>query len=119
MNDGQVYRSRRYQPPKADPAAEDGEHGAPPIGDDEVDREENDLESRIVSASSLALEPEPQRLWIVEDVIPTRLTLVTGNGGVGKTTLMLQWPWRRRSMALARHEGRARTGAVLDLGRRA
>lgn len=63
----------------------------PPIDEpDAVDREEDDLERRIVDAPALARDPEPQRGWIVEDVIPDEtLTLLTGDGGVGKTTLAL------------------------------
>jgi RecA-family ATPase len=55
---------------------------------DDVDREESDLDGRIVEAPVLARDPEPQRKWIVED--DETLTLVTGEGGIGKTTLMLQ-----------------------------
>jgi hypothetical protein len=64
----------------------------PPIDEpDDIDREESDLERRIVEAPALARDPEPQRGWIVEDVIPDEtLTLLTGDGGVGKTTLALQ-----------------------------
>jgi RecA-family ATPase len=61
----------------------------PPIGD--IDREESDLERRIVEAPILARDPEPQRNWIVEDVIPDEtLTLLSGEGGIGKTTLAEQ-----------------------------
>jgi RecA-family ATPase len=66
----------------------------PPIGDseqDDIDREESDLERRIVEAPILARDPEPQRNWIVEDVIPDEtLTLLSGEGGIGKTTLAEQ-----------------------------
>jgi RecA-family ATPase len=59
--------------------------------EDDIDRQERDLERRIVEAPVLASDPEPQRKWIVEDVIPDEtLTLVTGEGGIGKTTLALQ-----------------------------
>ena len=58
---------------------------------DDVDREESDLERRIVEAPTLASDPEPQRGWIVEDIIPDEnLTLMTGEGGVGKSTLAEQ-----------------------------
>jgi RecA-family ATPase len=60
------------------------------INETDVDQEERDLERRIVEAPSLAYDPEPQRKWIVEEVIPDEtLTLITGDGGIGKTTLML------------------------------
>jgi RecA-family ATPase len=63
----------------------------PSDNSDDVDREESDLERRIVEAPILARDPEPERKWIVEDVIPDEnLTLLTGDGGVGKTTLALQ-----------------------------
>jgi RecA-family ATPase len=58
---------------------------------DDVDQEEIDLEHRIIEAPVMARDPEPQRVWIVEDVIPDEnLTLLTGEGGVGKSTLALQ-----------------------------
>ena len=59
--------------------------------EDDIDREERDLDRRIVQAPALAYDPEPQRQWIVQDVIPDEtLTLLTGEGGIGKTTLALQ-----------------------------
>jgi RecA-family ATPase len=59
--------------------------------DGDIDREERDLLRRIVEAPALAHDPEPQRLWIAEEVIPDEtLTLLTGEGGIGKTTLALQ-----------------------------
>jgi RecA-family ATPase len=62
-----------------------------PIDGDDIDREERDLWRRIVEAPALAYDPEPQRQWIVEGIIPDEtLTLLTGNGGTGKTTLALQ-----------------------------
>jgi AAA domain len=64
-----------------------------PPGQDEsdIDGEERDLNCRIVEAPALAYDPEPQRLWIVEDVIPDEnLTLITGEGGIGKTTIAEQ-----------------------------
>jgi hypothetical protein len=61
------------------------------IDGDEIDREERDLWRRIVEAPALAYDPEPQRQWIVEGIIPDEtLTLLTGDGGIGKTTLALQ-----------------------------
>jgi hypothetical protein len=50
--------------------------------EDDTDREERDLQHRIIEAPALAYDPEPQRKWIVEDVIPDEtLTLMTGEGG--------------------------------------
>jgi RecA-family ATPase len=44
-----------------------------------------------ISAASFAEAPIPPRLWIVPDMIPDRtVTIVTGDGGGGKTTVMLQ-----------------------------
>jgi RecA-family ATPase len=78
-----------------DPPEVTMEHGPPPhdesIDTDDTDREERDLWRRLIEAPSLAYDPEPQRKWIVEDVIPDEtLTLLTGEGGIGKTTLALQ-----------------------------
>jgi RecA-family ATPase len=46
---------------------------------------------RVVSAATFdGVEPPPRR-WIVKDMIPDRaVTLISGDGGGGKTTLMLQ-----------------------------
>jgi RecA-family ATPase len=70
------------------------DRSAPPNGDDEddkIDREESDIFQRVIEAPALIYDPEPVRKWIVPDVIPDEtLTLVTGEGGIGKTTLLLQ-----------------------------
>jgi RecA-family ATPase len=56
---------------------------------DEIDCEERDLMSRMVNGPALAVEPEPLVEWIVEDIIALEhLTIVSGNGGTGKTTLI-------------------------------
>jgi hypothetical protein len=72
------------------PTGDEQEDGPPqPPDEDDVDREERDLMSRIVDGPALALEPEPTVEWIVEDLIPIEhLTIVSGNGGTGKTTLI-------------------------------
>jgi RecA-family ATPase len=64
--------------------------GPSPVGDeDDIDREERDLERRIVDGPTLALDPEPELKNIVKDAVPDEnLTLVSGNGGTGKTTLI-------------------------------
>ena len=89
-----------------------------PQGEDDIDREERDLLRRIVEAPELAHDPEPQRLWIGEDVIPDEtLTLLTGEGGIGKTTLALQLAVAMRiDGAPARHEGGPRARAVCHFG---
>jgi RecA-family ATPase len=98
MNDeGAPFITKKYRPADDDvppfPTSED-DYGfdAPPRDDeDDIDREERDLDRRIVEAPALAYDPEPQRRWIVEDVIPDEtLTLLSGEGGIGKTTLALQ-----------------------------
>jgi RecA-family ATPase len=62
-----------------------------PMGEDVVDKEERDLEQRIVNGLLLATEPDPLVEWIVEDIIPIEHpTIVSGNGGTGKTTLIAQ-----------------------------
>ena len=44
-----------------------------------------------ISAASFAGVAPPERRWIVKDMIPDRtVTIVAGDGGGGKTTLMLQ-----------------------------
>jgi RecA-family ATPase len=59
--------------------------------EDDIDREERDLGQRIVEAPTLIYDPEPQRQWIAEDTVPDEtLTLLSGDGGIGKTTLALQ-----------------------------
>ena len=45
----------------------------------------------VVSASIFADRPVPERRWIVPDMIPDRtVTIASGDGAVGKSTLMLQ-----------------------------
>jgi RecA-family ATPase len=45
----------------------------------------------VVSVATFADKPVPPRRWIVEDMIPDRtVSIVAGDGGDGKTTLMLQ-----------------------------
>jgi RecA-family ATPase len=67
------------------------DHGFAAQDESDIDLEERDLGRRIVEAPALAHDPEPQRKWIVEDVVPDEtLTLLTGEGGIGKTTLAFQ-----------------------------
>lgn len=110
--DGAFFRSTKFTPPAVEPAVATGGKKSPagdeppppngegdygfngqvtPQGESDIDREERDLLRRIVEAPALVHDPEPQRLWIVENVIPDEtLTLLTGEGGIGKTTLALQ-----------------------------
>ena len=98
MNDeGTPFVTKKYTPPPAEqrapPPLEPDDPGLSedPSRDEDIDREERDLSLRIVEAPALAYDPEPQRQWIVEDVIPDEtLTLLSGDGGTGKTTLALQ-----------------------------
>jgi hypothetical protein len=75
--------ARQQQPePRGEPAE---------IKEDAIDKEERDLMSRIVDGPTLALDPEPVVEWVVEDHIPIEhATIVSGNGGTGKTTLIAQ-----------------------------
>ena len=54
--------------------------------------EQSDIvELRVVSAASFAGVAPPERRWIVRDMIPDRtVTILSGDGGGGKTTLKLQ-----------------------------
>ena len=54
-------------------------------------REMRDISQRLVSAAALAHEPAPTLDWLVDEIITgDNLTLMSGEGGGGKTTLMLQ-----------------------------
>jgi RecA-family ATPase len=71
---------RRYAEPPQEPSDED-----------DIDKEERDLTSRIANGPALARDPEPAVEWIVEDLIPIEhATIVSGNGGTGKTTIIAQ-----------------------------
>jgi RecA-family ATPase len=53
--------------------------------------ENKEVELPVISAASFAGKDVPLRRWIVPDMIPDRsVTQVSGDGGEGKTTLMLQ-----------------------------
>jgi RecA-family ATPase len=69
------------QPPPAPIGVETAAEGAP----------SNLVELPVISAASFADVAPPERRWIVKDMIPDRaVTIVAGDGGGGKTTLMLQ-----------------------------
>ncbi len=78
----------------APPPLSPDDYGEPVIDEADskaVDREEADLERRIIDAPALARDVEPSRGWTVSEVIPDEtLTLLTGPGGEGKSTLALQ-----------------------------
>jgi RecA-family ATPase len=60
-------------------------HGPP------VDEARVVAELPIISAATFAGAPVPARGWIIQDMIPDRtVTILAGDGGDGKTTLMLQ-----------------------------
>jgi AAA domain len=45
----------------------------------------------VITAAAFAGEPVPPRRWIVQDMIPDRtVSILAGDGGDGKTTLVLQ-----------------------------
>jgi RecA-family ATPase len=63
-----------------------------PLTDIAPSVEQSDIvELRVVSAASFAGVAPPERRWIVRDMIPDRtVTILSGDGGGGKTTLKLQ-----------------------------
>jgi RecA-family ATPase len=86
-------RAGREAPP---PQSEDSYGGAQapsaPFADEGPQAESSELAAlSLISASSFAGREPPARPWIVRDMIPDRtVTIVGGDGGGGKTTLMLQ-----------------------------
>jgi RecA-family ATPase len=59
--------------------------------DDGLERELRDISRRLISAANLARKPTPIREYIVEGIIlANNLTLLSGNGGTGKTTIAMQ-----------------------------
>jgi RecA-family ATPase len=80
----------------APPPQSEGNYGeqAPSAPFDEVAPESarrESVELPVISAASFAGRDPPARPWIVRDMIPDRtVTIVSGDGGGGKTTLMLQ-----------------------------
>jgi RecA-family ATPase len=86
-DESEFYTSHTWEPP----GDESRGNGADRNGDEAIEREEADLELRIIGAPALLRETEPSRGWIVQDVIPDEtLTLFTGEGGLGKSTLAEQ-----------------------------
>jgi RecA-family ATPase len=56
-----------------------------------IAKEAHDIAQRIIAAPAPANDPDLPRQWIVADLIPdANLTLLTGEGGVGKSTLATQ-----------------------------
>ena len=85
---------RRPAVPPAPGGEEDYGACAPsaPLIDIAPSVEQSDIvELRVVSAASFAGVAPPERRWVVKDMIPDRtVTILSGDGGGGKTTLKLQ-----------------------------
>ena len=87
-----VASAREKFEPQSDGSGKPKPKSSGQDGDEEaVARELGDIAQRLVSATALAYDPEPTRDWLVDEIIlADNLTLVSGAGGCGKTTLMLQ-----------------------------
>lgn len=71
---------------------------------------EHSVDLPVVSVADFADKPIPARRWIVPDMIPDRtVTIVAGDGGDGKTTLLLQ-------MCAAKAAGQPWLGYSLEEG---
>ncbi|MCB9947107.1 MAG: AAA family ATPase [Rhodospirillaceae bacterium] len=56
-----------------------------------TDRKTEDFSAAILDLDAWSRRPVPEREWAVEDLIPLgNVTMLSGIGGVGKTTLLLQ-----------------------------
>lgn len=102
---------RHPAPPAADPDGYGAQPPPAPIGADATNGEPSGTpELPVVSAASLADRPVAERRWIVPGMIPDRtVTLVSGDGAVGKSTLLLQF-------AAAKAAGVPWLGVDLDPG---
>ena len=93
--DGAERRRPPWQAVAPAPEAEE-DYGAcapsAPLTDVTPSAEQSDLaELPVISAASFAGVAPPERRWIVKDMIPDRtVTILSGDGGGGKTTLKLQ-----------------------------
>jgi RecA-family ATPase len=79
-------------PPQGQDDYGDAQAPSAPLADTKAGNETSELtELPVISAAAFAGVPPPERRWIVRDMIPDRtVTIVAGDGGGGKTTLMLQ-----------------------------
>jgi AAA domain-containing protein len=79
----------RLAVPDTPPPASEEDYGAQPPPAEAGPS--NLVELPVISAAGFADIAPPERRWIVKDMIPDRtVTIVAGDGGGGKTTLMLQ-----------------------------
>jgi RecA-family ATPase len=80
------------QMPPLDQDADGDQPPAAPIKEAQSGESAPDVaELTVISAATFADKPIPPRRWIVPDMIPDRtVSIVAGDGGDGKTTLLLQ-----------------------------
>jgi RecA-family ATPase len=83
MNEAVPFLVERYRPRR--------DLGLAPVGIDLAPADDRAANLPALSADAFAGKPVPPRPWIVAGLIPDRtVSIVAGDGGEGKTTLMLQ-----------------------------